>query len=335
MKDKTKIALVSTEIAGLWTTYITDSLGACMVKHFLRRLEDEEVRPVLELALNISNGHLQVIKDKFNQEGIQVPKGFTDEDINLNAPRLYTDSFYLFFLMNVAQNNMNNFTLILNHIARKDIREFFSNCISESVKLFNMATDTLEQQGLYIKAPRVEFNTDIDFIDNQSFFSSGIFHKKRPLNATEITCIFTGMRQNIVGKALITGFGQVAESKKISEYLFRGRDVARDKVERLSIFFREEEIPLPSTSDSFVTSSTIAPFSEKLMLNLVVMLFAASIAQDGIGLANTMRHDLQSYFSGSMLETGTYAEDGLDLIIKNKWLEHPPVAIVHKDLARC
>lgn len=334
MQNKTKINLASTEIAGLWNTYMNDSMTICVLKHFLNTLQDEEIRHILQRALDISNGHLKVVIDKFNQDGIPIPKGFGEDDVNMEAPKLFTDPLYLFYLVSLGQVGMNNYTLILNHIGRADIRDFFTTCVHESTELFNITADALQQQGLYIKSPRVAVSTDIDFIDKQNFFSGGWFTKKRRLLVREMTAIFASLRYNIIGGALITGFGQVAQSKKLSNYFFRGRDLSWKKVKDLTQFFTDENIPIPSTSDSFVTNSTISPFSDKLMAFHIITLYGTGIIQDGTGLGNVMRHDLQAHFSGSALETAKYAEDGLDILIENKWMEQPPQAIEHRELVK-
>jgi hypothetical protein len=172
MQDKTKIDLISSEIAGLWNVYMNDTMVICMLKYFLNNLEDEEIRPILQHALDISNSHIQIVVDQFNKEGLPIPQGFKDTDVDINAPRLFTDPFYLFYIMNMAQYGMNFYTLILNHMARSDMRDFFSKCIIESIELINKIADTLQQQGLYIRAPRVEFSKEIDFIVKQNYYSA-------------------------------------------------------------------------------------------------------------------------------------------------------------------
>ncbi|MFZ5352811.1 MAG: DUF3231 family protein [Bacillota bacterium] len=332
MQDKQKLDLVSTEVSGLWDTYMNDSLAICTLKHFLNTLHDEEIRHILQRALDISNSHIQVITEKFNQEGLPIPKGFGEDDIDMKAPKLYTDPFYLFYLISTTQMGMNNYTVILNHISRADIRDFFSKCIQEYIELLNLTVDALQQQGLYIKSPRVEILKDIDFIDKQDFFSAGWFGKGRNILAREITGVFANLRLNIISGALATGFSQVAHSKKLSNYLLRGRDLAWKRVKDLSQFLIDEHIPIPSTSDSFVTDSTVAPFSDKLMLYHTLLILQAGLIYEGNSFANSMRHDLQAYFSGSMMETAKFSEDALDILIENKWMEQPPQVIEHREL---
>ena len=66
MQDKTKIDLVSDEITGLWNTYINDSMAICTLKHFLNTLNDDEIRHILQRALDISNGHIKMVTKMFN-----------------------------------------------------------------------------------------------------------------------------------------------------------------------------------------------------------------------------------------------------------------------------
>jgi hypothetical protein len=333
MQDKTKVSLISLEIYGLWNTYTNDTLVRCMLKYFLNRVDDEEIRPILQHAYDISNGHIQVATDKLNQEGLPIPQGFTDDDVDINAPRLYTDPFYLFYLVNLSMYGMGNYSLILSYIARTDLRDFFSTCITESIEIYNKTANLLQSEGLFIRAPRVEANKQVDYIDKQNFFSGGFLGKKRALLTSEITTIFGSLRYNLIGGAMTTGFAQVTKTKNVKEYFLRCRKIASTRIEKLTSIFLDENIAIPSTSESFVTDSTVPPFSEKLMLNNVIFLFGVSISQDGSSLSYVMRHDLQAHFTGTLIESGKCAEDGLDILIQNRWMEQPPQAISHELLA--
>ena len=44
---------------------------------------------------DLSNQHFTELTNLFNQEELTIPDGFTDNDVNINAPRLFADSFYL------------------------------------------------------------------------------------------------------------------------------------------------------------------------------------------------------------------------------------------------
>jgi len=56
--------------------------------------------------------------------------------------------------------------------------------------------------------------------------------------------------------------------------------------------FSVDDIPIPSTSDSFVTDSTVSPFSEKLMLTHMLVLSSTGVASLGMAISESLRSDL-------------------------------------------
>ena len=47
MGDNTKIPLVSSEVTGLWTSYMNNTMIVCVLKYFLNNVEDNEIRAML------------------------------------------------------------------------------------------------------------------------------------------------------------------------------------------------------------------------------------------------------------------------------------------------
>ncbi|MBU5235669.1 DUF3231 family protein, partial [Vibrio cholerae] len=88
MEPRHSVGLSSTEIAGLWGTYISDSLSICLTKHFLHHSNYKDVNPLIQLTLDISNKHIEEIESIFKSEGFPIPKGFSDDDLDLTAPPL-------------------------------------------------------------------------------------------------------------------------------------------------------------------------------------------------------------------------------------------------------
>ncbi|MCJ7689971.1 MAG: DUF3231 family protein, partial [Clostridiaceae bacterium] len=169
MADDLKIPLLSTEIAALWSSYMGDSMISCVLKYFLNRVEDVETRALLQQTSDLSNMHIQELTIIFNQEKLDIPEGFTDKDVNINSPRLFTDDFYLGYLCYMSRVGMHNYTLILNQIARSDIRTYVTKRINEYVELYNNTTNIKLSKGIFIKAPRVEVTQGVQYIKSQSF----------------------------------------------------------------------------------------------------------------------------------------------------------------------
>lgn len=98
------VTLTSAEVGNLWTSYMNDSMAVCTIGTFLSNVEDQECRSVLEFALQLSVAHLEKLKSFFNEEQLPVPDGFTEEnDVIKEAPRLFTDDFYLFYIQNIGR----------------------------------------------------------------------------------------------------------------------------------------------------------------------------------------------------------------------------------------
>src|SRR5690554_2773249 len=74
-----KVALTSAEVASMWQSYMNDTSAVCTIGSFLTQIEDEEIRSVLEYAMQISQAHVQKLKSFFIEEKIPVPQGFSAE----------------------------------------------------------------------------------------------------------------------------------------------------------------------------------------------------------------------------------------------------------------
>jgi len=329
--DVTKIPLISSEIAGLWNAYMSESLTAKVLSYFLNRVEDEETRVLLQQTLDMSNQHLIEITGFFNQAGLPIPDAFNDNDVNIGAPRLFSDSFYLIYLSFMSRIAMHNYTLILNEIARSDIRDYFSKRIIDSIDLYNKSADLRLSKGIFIRAPFVEVTKKVQYIKSQSFMV-GVFGEKRPMLLNEVTQLFGISFSNIVGRAIATAFGQVSKNERVSNYFFEGMDIASNIIRELTQVFTDENIPIPSTSDSFVTDSIVPPFSEKLMLTHMIVLSASAISSLGMAVSESVRVDLYAMYLKYTAEIMKYTQKGAKLMIDYEWLEQPPTVLKHKDL---
>jgi len=333
MADTSKIPLLSTEIAGLWNSYMSDTMVISVFKYFLNRVEDGETRALLQQTADLSNKHIEELTIIFNQEKLTIPEGFTDKDVNINAPRLFTDDFYLGYLCFMSRVGMHNYTLILSQIARSDIRAYFTQRIYEYVELFNNSTNIKLSKGVFIKAPRVEVTQGVQYVKSQSFITD-LFGEKRPLLTMEITHIFSIIFSNIVGRAVTIAFGQVSKDKKVSDYFFEGKDISTERISDLTSILTDEAIPIPSASDSYVTSSVVSPFSEKLMMSHLAVLSSQGISSMGMAMADTMRSDLEAKYIKYTAEIMKYSKKGANIMIDNNWLQQPPQAVKHENLVK-
>ncbi|WP_110114639.1 DUF3231 family protein [Bacillus sp. CGMCC 1.16541] len=326
------IRLTSAEMTALWSNYINDSLGKCVLTYFLQHVEDEDVKPIIEYALELSNEHLHAITTIFKSENFPLPKGFTDDDINVKAPRLYSDMFYLQYLRGMSTMGLTTYSASLSLMARTDIVSYLNQCVSSSMELMNKTREVLLQKGVYIRPPYMSYPKKVTFVHNKSFYG-GLLKSKRTLTGIEITHLFLNAENNALGRALLTGFAQVAKSKRMREYFYRGTDISRKHIDVFSKLLLDSHLPAPMTWDSDVMNSKVAPFSDKLMLFHTTALNAAGTGNYGLATAASPRADIATTYARLQLEIGSYAKDGADMMIEKGWMEAPPQADDRKKIA--
>lgn len=315
----------ASEYGVIWSQYINDSLSCCILRHFLYWVEDKEIKEVLTLALELSESHLKSIKHFLKNDDYPVPLGFTEEDVNVNAPRLFTDTFMLVYINIMAIHGMTRYTGALGTSTRQDYMDYFTECTSQTMDLYKKSTTILLQKGILSKAPVLNNHQQVDFIKKQSFLT-GWLGDRRPINSVEISGTYLNLQKTMAKMVLELGFRQVSRSKEVRHFMDRGRQVCQKHFDLLSSMLKEDHLSVPRTFETEVTDSLAPPFSDKLMLYHIVTLLSSAIGYYGEALAVSQRRDMAAVYFRMMTEIGVLAEDGMNLLIKNGWVEQPPGA---------
>jgi hypothetical protein len=82
-----------------------------------------------------------------------------------------------------------------------------------------------------------------------------------------------------------------------------------------------------------VTTSTISPFSDRLILGLITMANSMAITYVGHAISTSSRIDLTAEYTRLLTEILRYGKEGMDLMIEREWMEEPPHAPDRKALA--
>lgn len=332
--QKHKVELTSAEISSLWATYQEETLARCGIEFFLTHIDDEQIREILEHTLMLTKGRIEKINRFFVSEDYPIPQGFTEQDVNLHAPRLFLDKLYLKYILNMTKIHIATFGLALMNVVRSDIIAFYSEVLKEAQDLHIRAKELSKEKGIYIRAPYIPKPKQIDFVKKENFLA-GWIGDRRPLLGMEIANLVFNAKRNALGQAVITGFSQVAKSKEVRRYFERGREIAGKHLEVFSSILHEDYLSdgaLLMTSE--VTDSTEAPFSDKLMLSLIIALISSGIGEYGASISTSPRRDLGVHYTRLMAEIGTYSDDGAEILINNGWMEQPPMAVNRKGLAK-
>ncbi|MFE8699997.1 DUF3231 family protein [Cytobacillus sp. FJAT-54145] len=334
MDSEQSIRLTSSEIASLWAAYMNNSMSLCTLKYFREKNKDIEIQSIIELAIEIAETMLQNIKKIYVKENHAIPYGFSEtEDVNLNAPPLYSDTFFLHFVHNMARHGMSSYGAAFSACSRPDTLELLSNAIDLTRNLYFRSLNLLLEKGLYSRAASIPIPDKVEFIEKQGYLT-GWFGDRRPMNALEIMHFYNNMTRNIIGKALLLGFAQTAGLQEVRNYMARGLHIADKVVEFMAHILSEENISQPPTLESEVLKSTTPPFSDKLIMFQVTQLSGMSLGYYGVALGTVSRRDLGSKFMRITMEAVMYAEDGANILIDHGWMEKPPSAIDNIEIAK-
>lgn len=319
------VQLSTGEISNLWNQYLNDSMAICVLSHAIETAKDKGVKEILEYALSLAKSHIDKIEQFFNQENFPIPKGFTKDDVNLQAPALFTDTFMLVYMLIMTIHGLTGYAGAVSISVRADQRKFFNECNMEAMELHNRVVELMLVKGIYSRPPRINKPKQVDFVHEQSYLT-GWFGDKRPLNAIEISGVSYNMQKTVAKVVLEIAFGQVCQSKKLRKYFQRGKEICKKQFDIMSSILSQEDLTSPQSWVSEVTDSTIPPYSDRLMLTHIVLLVSAGVGYLGAALSVSQRRDLALKYTVLMADIGRYAEDGAQLLIENGWLEQPPLA---------
>jgi hypothetical protein len=327
------IRLTALEVSALWTQYMFDSMSICFIKYALEHIEDEDIKEVYQVALELSEEHVRAVKEFFTGENFPIPYGFTDKDVNSKAPRLFQDPFYLYYMYIMILQGLTGYSLSVSTSIRADLRRYFIKCNTDTMNLFENVIDHMLTKGIYTRPPIIMPANSVHFVEQQSFLT-GWLGERRPLTAMEIGDISFNMNKMHLHVALKLAFAQVASSNQIRKFIHRGIDISNKHIEIFGTIFREEKLNSPPSWQFYVTNSTTSPFSDKLMMYMVQLSTQIAIAFYGTSLSVSTRRDLGEKYVALNAELGKYAEDGANIMIEQGWLEEPPMASDRRHLIK-
>ncbi|WP_167577766.1 DUF3231 family protein [Ammoniphilus sp. YIM 78166] len=325
--------LATSEMGTLWTTYEHDSMMAYLYQHAFERAEDERLKGILESARDFFQGNIIAIRALFQKNDFPIPLGFTDKDFHPNAPKLFTDDFWVYHIHLESAHWLTGYELGLTTASREDVRRFFKTCIQKAMDLYEGSLAELMQKGIYRLPPSVSTPKEVGFSHKQSLLT-GWMGDRRPVNAMEITSLFFNIKKEQLTEALMLGFSQVAKERESRKFLTRIREVCSKQIEVMSSILDEDFLSSSGSWEPHVTDSTAAPFSDKLMMFHGQTMLNSSIIYFGAGLGTALRRDLGVHYTRAIAERMKLAEDGMNIAIEHGWVEKPPQAEDRKALTK-
>ncbi|WP_419394163.1 DUF3231 family protein [Cytobacillus praedii] len=331
--EKENLKLTSSEIGSLWGEYVNGTAVDIVNRYMVSIIEDEQIKAIFEDAIKTFEKQKHQIVTFIENEGFPVPIGFTESDLFKGKQRLFTDILCLNYLHIMTLHGLLGHSTSLAVSVRKDLRDFYDSCDNDAKKMYHQTIELLLEKGSFQRDPLFYPAENPEYISTQDF-TNGLFGTDRPLSATEIISISFNIKKNIMAKTLSIAFGQVTQTKEIRKFLTDSEKIADGQIKSFAKIMQTDNLPVPKSWETEVTTSTDSPFSDKLMLYHTGFLFQAAQAYHGAGLASAMRTDLVATYESTILQNLMVTKKWFNLMVKNKWLEQPPLAPNRKEIAK-
>jgi hypothetical protein len=320
-----KSPLSSSEIGTLWLTYMEKTLILRITEYFLEKTEDQEAKNILGMCWQEVNYYTDLMKMVFEQQGIAVPIGFNNQDVNLEAPKLFDNGFDIMLLRVLKKMSMGLYTISMNMSYRVDVMTIYEGLTAATQKLYKLATLYLLRKGILTLPPKVTMPKTTEFIKSNEYLEGlNPFSQKRTLNLIELGILHQGIEGNNVGFQLMTGFSQSAQDKEVKEYCIKGMKLAKKQIQTFEEMLLKSNVHFSATSGSTVTTSTIPPFSDKLLMHCIAFLNGFAIVGMSFGTFFSLRKDITMQSTLIAKDVFFYGQEGINLMIKKGWFEEPP-----------
>jgi hypothetical protein len=323
MLDKPKMS--SVEFGALWLTYHKKGVILRMLEHFIKKADDPNAKELMSGMWE--RLHLKIIEMKtmIEEEGAVSPEGFTEEDVNLAAPKLWENGFDIMFSRILKEISFGLYALHLPSTYRQDIIELYKDLTNITEEYYGYFTHYLLENKFLSRPTYINMPKTTSYITDKSYVKGiNLIGNKRPLNTVEFNNLYRLIETNISGMQLLDGFAQTTEDEDVKKYFIKGRDLCKEIISELSAISIKDHIQLPATPGGTVTNSTEAPFSGKLMMYCNYLLSGLSLGAGGFSGGFSLRNDLQTKYAIFAKDIFEYQREGTMIMISKGWLEEPP-----------
>jgi hypothetical protein len=317
--------LTAAEVSALWLQYLGDSMAICVYKYFLNIVENNEIKPILEFALQLAESHITKITEFLDSANFQIPIGFTENDVNVTAPRLFSDQFLLFYSYIMTIHGITAYGLAVTNTDRQDIQDYFFDCTVSSKELFQKIVELAKNQPKYTSVPSIPSPNGVEFIESTGFISN-LIGDKRPLNSSEISTLFFNSTKTGFISSLSLAFSQVAVREDVRNFMLKNVKLAGKDAESFDAILQQDHLPIPEKWDDEITDSTVSPFSDKLIMFHAGFLVNAALTYYGASLGSSYRSDIIVNYSKVFTHAMEAGAISYNIMVKHGWLEKQPEA---------
>jgi hypothetical protein len=330
-----KPAITSSELGTLWLTYQQKTMILRMLEYFIEQADDEKAKEIMTNLYGEIGPYVGKITETLQNEGAAIPVGYTAQDVNIGVPKLYDNGFDIMFIRLIKEISMALHSLNITMAYREDIVMIFNELTAITQKYYNLCTQYLLEKGMIARPPYVSMPKSVEFVKDITYLGGlaiNPFSEKRTLNTVEVAHLHHTIESNLTGMQMITGFAQCANKEEVGKFFNEGAELAKGIIKELTESLLQSGIQTPESSGGNPTRSTVAPFSDKLMMYCTSLFCSFAMGSSSLGTAFSLRNDLPAKMAIFMKDTFEYAHKGAKIMINNGWMEEPPQMEERKQL---
>src|SRR5437764_5655950 len=104
------------------------------------------------------------IEKIYQQKGIVYPVGYTKEDVNLEAPKLFDNGFDIMFVRILKEISMGLYTININLAYNADVAKIYKGLTNITQDIYMLSTEYLLRKGILTLPPKVIMPKTTEFI---------------------------------------------------------------------------------------------------------------------------------------------------------------------------
>jgi hypothetical protein len=317
------IPLTSAELGYLWTTYMMNNASKYAYMHSLENVLDLNIREVVQEALELTISNINEIKNIYTTVKHPIPQGFSDEDFDLKANKLFSDVLILHFLKIDLMQAIGNYGLALGLCTRSDVKKFFTNNATKSIELCNKVDEILLNKGIFVKTPIVSIPQNIEFAHKQNYLGSILGHK-RPLTTLEITQLFNCSLTASIAEAQCLGIAQNIRDHRLRDFYKKIINLLNEHRESMNNVLTKDNIDTPTIFNNQVLNTTTPPFADKLSAFITIATITIILDTYSKAITGILRKDAGVLLVKLYGEITLALKDCMDILLDKGWVEEMP-----------
>jgi hypothetical protein len=119
-----------------------------ILEYFIEKSDDQQAKNILGGLWQELNFYVLQMEQLFKDQGMVKPVDYTNEDVILEAPKLYDNGFDVMFLRILKEVSMGMYTINMNMAYNDKVMQIFEGLTTVTQKIYKLSTLYLLEKGI-------------------------------------------------------------------------------------------------------------------------------------------------------------------------------------------